>query len=41
MSLIRRFASLLRRRLNQDLEDELRAHLEMREQGNMAEGMTE
>ena len=42
MSLIRRLTSLFQsRKLDQDLEDELRAHMEMRAQDNIAEGMTE
>src|SRR5215467_5476138 len=42
MSLISRFTSLFRsRKLDQDLEDELRAHIEMRAEDNLAEGMTE
>src|SRR5215471_6077959 len=42
MSLIRRFTALFgSRRLDRDLEDELRAHMEMRAEDSIAEGMTE
>lgn len=42
MSLIRRFSSLFRsHRLDQDLQEELQAHMEMRAEDSMAEGMTE
>src|SRR5215471_20195372 len=42
MSLISRFASLFRAyRLDQDLQEELRTHMEMRAEDNMAEGMSE
>jgi len=42
MSLISRFASLFRaHRLDQDLQEELRTHMEMRAEDNMAEGMSE
>ena len=41
MSLLSRLAGLLRiRRLERDVEDELRAHLEMRTQDNLAAGMS-
>ena len=41
MSLINRFTALFRgHRLDQDLQEELRAHMEMRAEDNMAEGMT-
>ncbi len=40
MSLLHRFTSLFRPcKLDQDLDDELRAHLEMRIEDNQAEGM--
>jgi putative ABC transport system permease protein len=42
MSFFTRFASLLRqRRLDRDLDEELRAHLEMRAEDSMAEGMSD
>ena len=42
MSIFRRLSSLLRsRQLEQDLEDELRSHLEMRVEENLASGMKE
>jgi putative ABC transport system permease protein len=42
MSLITRFVSLFHsHRLDQDLQEELRAHMEMRAEDNMADGMTE
>jgi len=41
MSLLGRFANLFRnRKLDRDLEDELRSHVEMRAEENMAEGMS-
>jgi hypothetical protein len=42
MSWLNRFTALFSgRRLDQDLDDELRAHLEMRAEDNVAEGMSE
>ena len=42
MSCLSRFTSLLRsRRLDQELQDELQAHMVMRAQHNMADGMPE
>lgn len=42
MSLMSRLVSLIRqRRLDRDLQDELRAHLEMRAEDNIADGMRE
>jgi len=41
VSLLGRFANLFRnRKLDQDLDDELRSHMEMRAEENMAEGMS-
>jgi len=41
MSLLSRLAGLLKiHRLERDVEDELRAHLEMRAQDNLAAGMS-
>ncbi len=42
MSLLNRFTALFRsRKLDQDLDEELRSHMEMRAEDNVAEGMSE